>query len=351
MHIKKQFVVILLLVIAIGVVASVFMKKQMPADIVLEEEIADLPQKSSISLDTYLPIVKDNIWHYENKKNDSTLTSWVEFIDNDVMQVRFSDGEKSFVKVYIAEEEAIYEVAKVEDVSIKENYTTLRQYKNIVLKLPLVVGNSWVLSDGAVRTISKIGEDYETPIGIQKGIEITTSHDDYKVKEIYAEKIGLIKMDYTSDKTVQNFELTKFENNTAREEQVTLYIAKKKSGILNKIEQNISVMTNEEPRHFLTDLLNKVMGTEYITTISNGAIIDKIFLDDEDCLYVEMSQDFMDPIYNQEEQKGVIMSLAQTLGHYYSAKYVTISIDGEIYPVKDGQADAKGRIRVLGGAR
>lgn len=351
MHIKKQFVVILLLVIAVGVVTTIFMKKQMPADILLEEEIADLPQKSSISLDTYFPIVKDNIWYYENKKNDSTLTSWVEFIDNDVMQVRFSDGEKSFVKVYIAEEEAIYEVAKVEDVSIKQNYTTLRQYKNIILKLPLTVGNSWVLSDGAVRTVTKIGEDYETPIGMEKGIEITTLHDDYKVKEVYAEKVGLVQLDYTSDKMVHNFNLTKFENNTAREEKVTLYIAKKKSGILSKIEQNVSVMTNEEPRHFLTDLLNKVIGTEYITTISNGAIIDKIFLDDEDCLYIEMSQDFMDPIYNTEEQNGVIMSLAQTLGHYYNAKYVKITIEGELYPVKAGQADAKGRIRVLGGAR
>lgn len=351
MRIKKQFVVILLLVIAIGGIASIFMKKQMPADILLEEEIADLPQKSSISLDTYLPIVKDNIWYYENKKNDSTLTSWVEFIDNDVMQIRFSDGKKSFVKVYIAEEEAIYEVATVEDVSIKENYTTLRQYKNIVLKLPLVVGSSWVLLDGAVRTVTKVGGEYETPAGTEKGIEITTVHDDYTMKEVYAEKVGIIQVDYKSDEDDYHFSLTKLQNNTAREEEVTLYIAQKKTGTLNKIKQNVSVMTNEEPRHFLTDLLNKVISADYITTISNGAIIDKIYLDDEDCLYIEMSQDFMDPIYNLAEQKGVIMSLVQTLGHYYNAKYVAITIDGETYPFQTGQADDQGRIRVVGGER
>ena len=165
MQIKRQFVIILLLVICIVAAVFSFTKKQMSADVLLEEEIVELPQKPSVSLDTYLPIVKDNIWHYEDEKSGSILTAWVEFIDNDVMQVRFSDGEKSFVKVYIEEEDAIYEVAKVEDVSIKENYTTLRQYKNIIIKLPLTVGNSWVLSDGAIRTITKISDDYETPIG------------------------------------------------------------------------------------------------------------------------------------------------------------------------------------------
>ena len=158
-------------------------------------------------------------------------------------------------------------------------------------------------------------------------------------------------MKYEGDQFVKEFKLNKIDNNTAREEKVTLYVAKKKIGVLDKIEENISVMTNEEPKHFLTDLLNKVLGPEYVTTISNGAIIDKIFLDDEGCLYVEMSQDFMDAMYNNEEQKGVVMSLAQTLGHYYNAKYVILTVDGEIYRLKDGQADGKGRIRVLGGTR
>lgn len=346
MHIKKRFIIVFIIVIVIGIGTSVLMKKQRPTDVVLEEDLTDLPQKPSISLDTYLPIVKDNIWHYENKKDDHSLTSWIEFIDQDVMQMRFSNGKEDFVKVYIAEEEAIYEVAQVENVSIKENYTTLRQYKNIVLKLPLMVENSWTLSDGATRTITKVGKEYETPIGLQKGIEITTTHEDYKIKEVYAEKVGLIQVDYTDDKKTQSFKLTEFENNTARQEQVTLYIPKKNSGALKQIQQTVSIMTNEEARHFLTDLLNKVIGKEYITTISNGAVIDKLFLDDEGCLHVEMSEAFMDPLYNTQEQKGVVMSLAKTLGKYYDAEYVMLTIQGELYPLQEGQADSIGRIKI-----
>ncbi|MDA3730716.1 GerMN domain-containing protein [Niameybacter massiliensis] len=347
MQLKKRVVIpVLCAVLVIGLGFN-YVKKQEPNDILVEEEIADLPQKPSVSLDTYLPVIKDTIWTYESNEKYRPLSSWVEFINNDVMQIKFLYGDKSITKVYVEEEDAIYEVASVEDVAIKENYTTLRQYKNTVLKLPLTAGNSWVLSDGAIRTITKVDKKYDTPLGEQKGIEVTTLHDDYKITEVYGEKVGLIYAKYENDNGVQEFELNQIENNKAQEETVSLYIAKKETGALELIKEKVAIMTNEEPKHFLTDLLKKVMDSEYVTTLSNGVTIEKTFKDDENCLYVELSGEFVDLNYNAREQKGVLASLVQTLGRYYDADYVVINIEGEAYPVKGGQADSRGRIRVV----
>ncbi|MEF9960327.1 MAG: GerMN domain-containing protein [Niameybacter sp.] len=348
MKLKKQLVIPIIcavLVIGIGFKFG-FARRQVEKDILVEEEIVDLPQKPSVSLDTYIPIIKDTVWHYEGKNQFEQMVSWVEFINNDVMQIRFFDGKESFVKIYMEEEDAIYEVATVEDVSIKENYTTLRQYKDVVLKLPLTVGSSWVMSDGSIRTITQVNRPYDTLIGEQRSLEVTTLHDDYKVIEVYAEKVGLVEITYEDDKTAKTLELYEVENNKAQEEEVSLYLAEKNTGKLKNVKEKVVVMTNEEPKHFLTDLLKKVMGPEYVTTLSNGVIIEKIFIDDEKCLYVDLSGEFMDALYNEQEQKGVLMSLVQTLGDYYNATYVVITVEGETYPVKGGQADVKGRIRV-----
>ena len=347
MQLRKRVVIpVLCAVLIIGLGVN-YVKKQEPKDILVEEEIADLPQKPSVSLDAYVPVIKDTIWTYESKEKYKSLSNWVEFINDDVMQIKIASGDKSYTKVYVEEEDAIYEVASIEDEAIKENHTTLRQYKNTILKLPLIVGNSWVLSDGAIRTITQVDKNYDTPLGKQKGIEITTLHDDYKVIEVYAEKVGLIYVKYETDNSVEEFELDKIENNTAQEEKLALYIAKKDTGALERVEEKVAIMTNEEPKHFLTDMLKKVVGSEFITTLSNSVTIEKIFKDDENCLYVELSGEFIDVNYNAREQKGVLMSLVQTLGRYYNADYVVLNIEGEAYPIKGGQADSKGRIRVV----
>lgn len=348
MQVKKKVILGSIIVFTFIVFIGTFIMRKPIKDIVIEEDIADLPQKPRVSLDTYMPIVKDTMWVYE----DSTvpyepITVWIDFVKNNVIQIRFKQGSEMTTKVFVEEEEAIYEVATVENTTIKQDYTTLRQYNNIVMKLPVEVGNSWVLTDGAIRTITATNKTYKTELGEQKGIEITTTHDAYTLVETFVEKIGLFLVEYESTNSKGTLSFGTLKNNKPQEEQVELYLINKETGEFETVYEQVVVMTNEEPKHFLTDLLRKAPNEKYLVDISNGAIINTLFLDEEEqCLYVEMSEEFIDPDYSIEEGEKVITSLVNTLGHYYNAEYVVMTVEGEAYPLKSPIGDTNGRIKV-----
>ena len=350
MRVKKQIIIGAIIVVAFIIVGWTLIIRKPTKGIIVEENIEDLPQKSSVSLDTYMPIVKDTVWVYEDSKVPyKPIIAWIDFIKNNVIQVRFKQGDEVTAKIFIEEEEAIYEVATVKNAVIKQDYTTLRQYNNIVIKLPIETGTSWVLGDGAVRTITDTSKNYETSLGNQKGVEITTIHDEYTLVEVFAEKVGLFSISYQTKENADTLELSKIETNKPQEEEVSLYLVNKNDGQIEEIHETVGVLTNEEPKHFLTDLLKKAPSDDYLVGISNGAIINNLFLDEEDdCLYVDMSEAFIDPIYNKAEQEKVLMSLVNTLGNYYNATYVVMTVKGEAYPLNSPLKDSKGRIKVKG---
>lgn len=348
MQVKKKVMIGSIIVFAFIMLVCTFIMRRPTNGVIIEEDLADLPQKPRVSLDTYMPIVKDTMWIYEDSTvSYEPISVWVDFIKNNIIQIRFKQGDQITAKVFVEEEEAIYEVATVEHATIKQDYTTLRQYNNIVMKLPVEVGNSWVLSDGAIRTITETGEIYPTELGEQKGIEITTTHDDYTIVETFVEKIGLFSMSHESKKAVGTMNFSKLKNNTPQEEQVKLELVNKETGKFETVYEYVAVMTNEEPKHFLTDLLRTAPNESYLIDISNGALINMLFLDEEEqCLYVEMSEEFINPEYNTAEKEKVIKSLVNTLGHYYSAEYVVMTVEGEAYPLKSPFGDTSGRMKV-----
>ena len=345
---KKQIIIGAIIVVAFIIVGWTMLIRKPMRGIIVEEDMEDLPQKPSVSLGTYMPIVKDTVWIYEDSKvPDQPIMAWIDFIKNNVIQVRFKQGDELTAKIFIEEEEAIYEVATIKDAIIKQDYTTLRQYNNIVIKLPIEVGGSWVLGDGGVRTITDTSRTYKTSLGNQKGIEIKTTYDNYSVVEVFAEKIGLFSINYETEENAATVTLSKIETDKPQEEEVRLYLVNKKNGEIEEVYEKVAVLTNEEPKHFLTDLLKKVPNDEYLVGISNGAIINNLFLDEEDaCLYVEMSEAFIDQSYTKVQQEKILRSLVDTLGEYYNATYVVMTVEGEAYPLNSPLKDSNGRIKV-----
>ncbi len=348
MQVKKKVIIGSVIVLAFLLITwAVIMRKPIKG-IIIEEEITDLPQKPRVSLDTYMPIIKDTMWIYEDSTTPYVpISVWVDFIKDNIIQIRFKQGDKITAKVFIEEEEAIYEVATVEDATIKQDYTTLRQYNNIIMKWPIEVGSSWIMSDNSIRTITQTDGVYETELGEQTGIEMTTRHEDYTITETFVEKIGLYSIKYETPQKTRTIQFSEMISNKPQEEVVELYLMNKATGKMETVFEKVAVMTNEEPKHFLTDLLKKAPNEDYLIDISNGAIINKLFLDEEEaCLYVEMSEDFIDPQYSKTEEEKIITSLVNTLGHYYNAEYVVMTVEGEAYPLKSPLNDINGRIKV-----
>ena len=96
-------------------------------------------------------------------------------------------------------------------------------------------------------------------------------------------------------------------------------------------DQELSVLTNEEPKHFLTDVLKKV-SDEYILAIPKNAIIENIYVDqDTKKLYLDMSKEYYEMNYTGRQEQMAIQSLVSTVGAYYGVNRVVLTVEGEPY--------------------
>lgn len=312
--------------------------------LIIEEVMPTLPEKSVVSLTTYFPVIKDTVWTFRGENTNREVKISVDFMKDNVFQLRIKNKEKVQVRVYVQEEGAIYEVATIEDAQIKQDYTNFRQYKQAVLKVPLEKGNSWKLDEDRVSTITDTDIVIETPLGEIKAIEVTTKGNGMIEKSYYGEKIGPIKnVHKDSDGRVVS-ELAQFENNRPVEQEVQVFIANQKTSVFKYKTQKVVVHTNEEPKHFLTDLLKKSVDEQYVVPIPKDAVIENIYIDEEqDKLYVDMSKEYYEMNYGKDIEELAIQSLVKTVGNYYSAKKVVLTVNGEPYnseniKFKEGQA-------------
>ncbi|MGL4800434.1 MAG: GerMN domain-containing protein [Cellulosilyticaceae bacterium] len=326
-QIKRVTLAIILLVISVSVGVATKNKKII---IIEDETITPLPQKSTKSIESYYPIAKDSLWNYTTK--DGELVVSVDFIKDNVMQLRYQTEEETLVRVYVEEADILYEVATIEDGFVKNDYTLLRQYKDPVLMLPLEKGESWNLHDGAVRTITAIDEEVFTPGGTVKAIEVRTLHKDYELIQYYAEKIGIVKAQYEKNNKKQVMKLESFEMNTPLKIQVPAYYPNTRTERLSTVYQTIAVMTNEEPRHFLTDILSIEPKENMLQPLPNDAEINMIYLDKEkQKVQVDLSMEYADSGYTRAEQALAIQSIADTIGTYYKVEEIMVTVNGQLY--------------------
>lgn len=298
-------------------------------DIDVEVRKLDLPMQSEHLLETYFPVFKDTVWYYKGDIYLQDTRLWVDFIRDKAFQMHFKDGQTEWIKIYIEEEDAIYEVATIEDVIHKQDYTNVRQYKNVVLKLPIEKGATWVQSDGVAKTIANTNVKIKTPLGHFNAIEVVTKGPDFTMTEYYSEKLGCIKKVYSDGKKEECKELINYESNKAVKHNITLYLGNKETGKLEAVQQEITIRTNEEPKHFLTDLLSKSIEENYIIPLLTGTMIEAIYIDkDENRLIVDMNAAYGFIDYETGTEKLAVMSLVNTIGYYYGVGEVVLTVEG-----------------------
>ena len=156
---SKLIIIIVSALLVVACIGLIFTPRKKPVIVEDESILEELPQKSTRTIENYYPVVQNQLWQYTVKERliDQMDVS-IDYIKDNVFQVRYKRDDKTIIKVFVLEDDALYEVAQVEDSFIKNDYTRLRQYKDVVLKAPLEEGTSWLLQDGAIRTITAIDE-------------------------------------------------------------------------------------------------------------------------------------------------------------------------------------------------
>lgn len=326
----KMKAILGIILVSLSILTGCYKKGQSLDAVDITPNQVDLPAQPILTLETYFPLVKDTVWYYEGDIYLKDMVVWVDFIKENVFQLHFKDGVMERVKVYLEEENAIYEVATIENATVKQDFTNVRQYKNVVLKLPIEKGEKWLQADGVIKTITDTDVKLDTALGVVNAIEVVMQGPDYKIKEYYGEKIGLIKSVYIHEGEKETRELVRYENNMPIKDDVTIYLGNKETGELEAIEQEITVRTNEEPKHFLTDLLSKVVQEQYIIALPPGTMINNIYVD-EHKVTLDMNEAYEKISYEQGTEKLAIMSLVKTVGAYYGVNEVVLTVEESPY--------------------
>lgn len=329
---KITIVVAISLLLGVGAMTYPHTKKQ----VVQEEDVVEvLPEKPLKTVANYYPVAKDSRWVYSDAYNpESTLCVTVDFIKDKTYQMRYAYNDFSLVKVLLGEE-TLYEVASVEDAFMKTDYTLLRQYKDAFIKLPIQKGTTWTLQNGATRTIVATDKLLNTPMKVYEVIEVRTVHDTYEEVHYYAEKVGLVGYTYESDTQKRALRLEQYETNAPHKQAVTIFYPNKEEQRLEPVAQVVSIMTNEEPKHFLTDLLSMTPDVAMLQPLPDDAEILAIYRrEEEGGITVDLSKGY--EAYRVEDRTLAVDSVVQSIGQYYDVDYVTLTINGVVY--KEGIA-------------
>lgn len=333
-------ILILLVLSGVGLRLAIPSKTQHPTKEQVEEEIQKdiLPQRPQKTITNYFPSIANSVWTYQLKNKDHQFyTLSIDYIKDNIVQMRYQTEEESFVKVYVQEEDSLFEVATVKDDFIKNDYTLLRQYKDLVLRLPVQQGQSWGIHDGGVRTIVTVDGLLNTDLGELEVIEIETNHDTYRLKMLICEKIGIAGWYEETAEHIDKATLKSYTTDRPITIQINAYYGNTTTQKLYPFNQTIQVMTNEEPKHFLTDILKTVPDERYIQPLPIDVYIKSIYVEDSTA-HVELDDGYDPTEYTMLEEKLATKSVVKTIGNYYGVDSVIIYVDGTIYkgPIEVG---------------
>ncbi|MGL4345278.1 MAG: GerMN domain-containing protein [Cellulosilyticaceae bacterium] len=327
----KMRVFLVMTIMAVFCVISLFLGKQkvMNHTVVVPPK-EPLPIKPEILMDTYFPIHKDTLWTYESPKGDTQIS--VDFLKEQVFQLRIKQGDETWVKVFVEEEDTLYEVATVADAFAKIDYTWLRQYKEIVLKFPLEIGDQWIVGDGSIKEILAVTEPIETALGQTRAMVLQVMSEDTSYLVYFGERLGIVKIIVNGLDDQYAITLRDIQLNTRIEEEIEVYSVNKETMQIEMHKQIVPIMTNEETMHFMTDVLKKTTDESYLPALPANVMITTIYQDQQTKkVHVVLNEEALQKGYDSSEEALATQCLVNTIATYYRVGDVGLTVEGSPY--------------------
>lgn len=181
------------------------------ADKIVEEDNKDEKQvenrvdkQTKVDLRAYFPIREDMLYKYQGEGNEyATFTTETKFVKDNLIQVHKNNGGTEIASVYRVEKEKVVLLQEnpefYSDTNLLNDVDDKADAKEIILKLPLKVGEKW---DNAKkrREIVAIDEQLTTPAGnfydvVKVKVASIEEDRDFESYEYYAKNIGLIMLE------------------------------------------------------------------------------------------------------------------------------------------------------------
>ncbi len=318
-------------------------------DIQGETPVAEAPSKendnkeevtntqSLYTIEALFPFKENTHRIYEGKGGEyAGYEEYVDFMEENKIQLRINNGGTEIVRVIERKDGELREIFSEPEVYYVENFLAKKPKESrVLLKEPLVMGNSWVNSEVETSTITNLDVKVETPLGTFNTLEVTrVSQDDgntYTTTDYYAPEIGLVKTingggGYTTEAILKTDEIDAIQKKV-----MNFYYPNIDDDRLFLYRKEISFKTNDIPRNLFLAAY-KELPKEAGPVLTENTQVNYLYLNDDGMVYIDLSKDFI-----QEMNAGagyevmILQSLANTFGDYYGASKVMLTIEGKPY--------------------
>lgn len=291
----------------------------------------------SLSISDYFPFKENIHMKYMGEGNEySEFETYVEFLDKNVIQIKNRNPGTDSVSVYVNEDGVLKKVFFRGETYYRWDYTDMRQTSEIVLKEPIELGNSWTLEDGATRTITAVDENVDVPQGSYEALVVTTTGDDYTIRDYYAFGIGLIKTEFISDtepNEIISSKLSVYEESSF-DLNLRVFFPDFNNDRLVYVNRPLSLFTNASIMDiFETEIKTIPENSNLKPLASSNTVINSIkFNEETGVINVDFSSDFVKGMNAGAGLEGMILSgVANTFGYYYQTNRVNITLDNKQY--------------------
>ena len=194
----------------------------------------DSPNSDSVK--EYFPIYMDTRLVYEGEGNEyAYFNVYTDYASESLVQQRIDNGGTQTVRVIEIDDNAIVQKLFRGEVYYRENLLRLASTAggisvaddgtnaDILLKVPIKVGNQWTLADGSTRSITNVDAEVETLHGNRKAVEVTTVGKHGTTLDYYSEGIGLVKTIYRTEGSEVSSTLSQIEEGVPFVQLVNFY--------------------------------------------------------------------------------------------------------------------------------
>lgn len=303
-----------------------------------QDEVVDETEDVNQTLADWLPRLDNVVYNYEGIGNEYAEFKWVpQFNQENYYQIAKDNGGTTVVEIYEYRDDEIVRVFSRPETYFRDNFMEIGAIEEfdeneVVLKQPIEVGTNWSSTNGAYE-ITAVDKEITVPAGDYQTIEVTIEQDDSVIKRYYAEDVGLV-YEWTDASGLEiESKLATVETDTPEILPLTIYQADDQLMGIDRIDAEIQLNTNDPARIALQELFaGEADGFEEIYLFPEGTKINYLFLNDEDVVEVDLSEEYISNMNaGSSGESFYLTGLGNTLAAYYGVENVLLTIDGENY--------------------
>lgn len=293
--------------------------------------------QSAYTVKDYYPLLKDTEYVYAGEGNEfAAFHSYADFLDAEKnrVQIRTANGGTETVRVIEIRDGKLWVIKSLSECYYRDNFldTTADGQSEILLMEPLIEGTEWTLPTGERRFISAVGVSIDTPLGNYQALEVTTQYIDSVAKDYYAPQVGLVQSVFNPGEEQISSLLSEIKTDTAYTQTITLYYPHS-DGKLYTEAVSLHLRTNDVTRLVMQEAVcNSLVKEEYLPLASTNTKINTLYLGEDGIVYIDFSSELVTEMNAGAGYEGLILqSIANTLGIYYGADRVYITVDTKPY--------------------